>query len=359
MLAVLFAALPLILAVGQLVAPFGTWDSRSTLQIGNEATHNRPWLGKIHFVALYKRALAADEVARHYHRGPSSSPRLPREDLVALYEFNEGSGNVVRDVSGLEPALDLSFSPKGRVRWLEAGNGIEIGEPTIVRSRKPPTKLLHALRATHELSIEVWMTPDNAVQGGPARIVSFSRNTGARNFTLGQEGHEIEFRVRTPVSGTNGMPLALKSGKEIAAGQQAQLVATYEDGVERLYINGKQQAEGLDLPNDGIVGFGTRRTLITRFAYSFFYFFPVSFFLTLFFSTPADRVFKRVLVPIAIATGLAVLSEGFQALLFKRSLDESLLLAGIIIAMLGALSGQIFAVGDRIEGDNIGGFSRS
>jgi hypothetical protein len=40
-------------------------------------------------------------------------------------------------------------------------------------------------------------------------------------------------------------------------------------------------------------------------------------------------------------------------------LDESLLLAGIIIAMLGALSGQIFAVGDRIEGDNIGGFSRS
>jgi hypothetical protein len=52
-----------------------------------------------------------------------------------------------------------------------------------------------------------------------------------------------------------------------------------------------------------------------------------------------------VLFPVAIATGLAVLSESFQALVFNRSIDVSLLIAGMVIAMLGALSGQIFSPG--------------
>ena len=54
------------------------------------------------------------------------------------------------------------------------------------------------------------MTPGNTAQTGPARIVSLSADTGAQNFTLGQEGSDIEFRLRTPVSGRNGIPLAVR-----------------------------------------------------------------------------------------------------------------------------------------------------
>jgi hypothetical protein len=339
---------PLVLPVAQLIAPFGIWDPRFTFQLGNEATYDRPWLGKIHLVALYSRALSGDEVARRFHQGPSLSTRLSSENLVALYAFSEGGGNIIRDMSGLKPALDLSFSPKGRVRWLESGNGIEIVKPSIVRSSNPATKLVEALRATHALSIEVWITPDNTMQRGPARIASFSRDARARNFTLGQQGAEIEFRVRTPVSGMNGTPLALKSGNEIAAGKQAQVVASYENGVEKLYINGRQQVQTLDLPRDGIIGFGTRRTPITRTAYSFCYIFPVSLFLTLYFRKRAVRASGRLLLPVAIAGGLALASESFQALAFHRFIDIWLLIVGTIIALLGALSGQILSAAHRI-----------
>jgi VanZ family protein len=349
LLALLLGTVPIVISVVQLIAPFGIWDSHFTFQLANEATYNRPWLGKIHFVALYSRALPTGEVARHFHRGPSALKMPSTDDVVALYAFNEGSGNIIRDISGFGPALDLSFSPKGRVRWLDSENGIEIVQPSIVRSSRSPRKLYDALQDTHELSIEVWITPDNTVQGGPARILSFSRDTGARNFTLGQQGAEIEFRVRTPVSGMNGTPLALESGNEIAAGKQTHIVATYQNGMEKLYINGKQQAKTLNLPSDGIIGFGTRRTLISRIAYSFLYFFPASLFLSLFISMRANHIPKNLFLSVAIATGLVLLSESFQALMFKRPIDLSLLICGVIIAVFGAMSGQILLGTQRIK----------
>jgi glycopeptide antibiotics resistance protein len=347
-LALLLGAVPLVVSIAQLLAPFGIWDSRFTFQIGNEATYNRPWLGKIHLVALYSRALAADEVARHFHRGPSALNMPSTDDVVALYAFNEGSGNIVRDVSGFEPALDLSFSPKGRVRWLDGGNGIEIVKPSIVRSNNPPTKLYEALRATDALSIEVWMTPDNTVQGGPARIVSFSRNTSERNFTLGQEGHEIEFRLRTPVSGMNGTPLALKTTKDISPSEISHVIATYKHGVERFYLNGQQQSEVLDLTSHGVIGFGTKKTPITQIAYCFFYFFPVGFLFAIFLSRLSKGLVTILLLPAGIATGLLVVTELFQSFAFDRGIDTTLISYGMMIATLGGLSGRSLVTKDRL-----------
>jgi glycopeptide antibiotics resistance protein len=340
--AVLYGAVPLILSVVQFLGPFRTWNSLFSFQVGNEATFNRPWLGKIHFVALYNRALSGDEITQRFHQGCASGlSKNPNEaGLISLYRFNEGEGDVVHDLSGFEAPLDLQITPVDGIRWLDP-NGIEILQPTILRSQGAVTKLTRALRATDELSIEVWLTPDNTMQKGPARIVSFSRNIGRRNFVLGQEGAEIEFRMRTPASGMNGTPL--KSGREIAAGKQAQVVATYENGVEKLYIDGRQQAEKLHLPSDWIIGFGTGRTPITRIAYSFFYAFPVSLFLALSFRKHVDRVPGGLLLPVVVASGLVLASESFQTLAFSRFIDIGLLVAGTIMALLGTVSGQILS----------------
>ena len=360
-LALLLGTVPLIVSVTQLVAPFGTWDPHFTFQIGNEATYNKPWLGSIHLVALYSRALTADEVAAYFRQGASFLTRRSTENLVVLFAFNEGTGNIVRDVSGLEPGLDLSFSPKGRVRWLDSSNGIEIIKPSIVRSSQPPTKLFEALQATHELSIEAWITPENTEQGGPARIVSFSRNTGARNFTLGQEGSEIEFRLRTPVSGRNGIPLALKSTDKISPFEKSHVVATYKNGVEKLYVNGRQQAHVLELTSDGVVGFGTRKIAVAQLAYLFFYFFPVSFFLSVRLSSgsanftnaslqigdgDASEFFRVFFLPVGTATGLLAGTEIFQVYAFERSFDIGLIDYGVLIAASGAVSGAILVLGN-------------
>lgn len=336
--AVLFGAVPLILSMVQFVAPFSLWNPRFDFQIGNEATFDRPWLGRIHLVALYNRALPADEITGNFRRGPAATTRLP-EGLLSLYTFNEGHGEIVYDRSGVEPSMDLRITPQGGVHWLGANNGIEIVRPAIVRSARSPAKLFHGLQATDELSIEVWMTPDDTMQGGPARIISFSGGTVARNFTLGQEGADVEFRLRTPMSGRNGTPLAVGTSNGLGAGKQAYVVATYKDGIGRLYVNGGERPVIVDLAGDGIIGFGTRKTIGAEIAYSFFYFFPIAVFAAVFFSKHVSGS-MQLLPAVAAGAGLLVAAEVFQAVAFERKLDFSLMGYGIIIAAIGALTGR-------------------
>jgi glycopeptide antibiotics resistance protein len=340
-LVVLYGALPLILSIMQLVAPFRIWDSRFSFQIGNEATLDKPWLGEIYLVALYSRALSADEVANNFRRDFASaeSQRRGSEGLIALYTFREKGGDIVHDVSEFKEPLDLMILPQDRVRWLESSDGIEILEPAILASQQPGTKLVGAASSTHELSIEAWLTPNNTVQAGPARIVSLSANPTTRNFTLGQDRVSIVFRVRTPVSITNRSPLSLTSKNAFSTRERSHVVVTYKDGVERSYLNGKQQSELLDL-RDGIVGFGTRKTAIAQLAYTFFFFFPVSFFLALFFSTRSRNLINSLLLPFSIAIGLLILTEFLQAFAFERAIDIPLIGYGLIIAALGGLSGR-------------------
>ena len=57
------------------------WDSRFRLLLGNEGSNDRPWLGTIHLVAIYSRALTAQEVARN-HRAGSTAGQRPSAELV-------------------------------------------------------------------------------------------------------------------------------------------------------------------------------------------------------------------------------------------------------------------------------------
>ncbi|MEX2188969.1 MAG: DUF1592 domain-containing protein [Pirellulales bacterium] len=51
---------------------FGNWDGKHRLLLANEATKDRAWLGTYHLVAVYDRALSADEVRRNFAAGVSS-----------------------------------------------------------------------------------------------------------------------------------------------------------------------------------------------------------------------------------------------------------------------------------------------
>ncbi len=79
----------MLLSLVQLFQPFGVWNSRFTFQIGNEATLDRPWAGEVHVVALYSRALSADEITDNFLEGSTAKTRFP-EGLVSLYTFSEG-----------------------------------------------------------------------------------------------------------------------------------------------------------------------------------------------------------------------------------------------------------------------------
>ena len=67
------------------------------------------------------------------------------------------------------------------------------------------------------MTIEVWCKPADLVQTGPARIVTFSSDTGQRNFTLGQKGVAYEVRFRTTKTSPNGEPAVSTPGGGAAA----------------------------------------------------------------------------------------------------------------------------------------------
>jgi hypothetical protein len=57
-------------AAGVSGGDFSSWDTTLGLALANEFTLNRVWLGDLHRVAIYNRALAATEVAQNYAAGP-------------------------------------------------------------------------------------------------------------------------------------------------------------------------------------------------------------------------------------------------------------------------------------------------
>jgi len=65
-----------IRAAHTLGGEFRTWDEDMRLVLANDPTLGRPWLGEIHLVAIYSRALSPDEVTQNYQAGPEG--KTPR-----------------------------------------------------------------------------------------------------------------------------------------------------------------------------------------------------------------------------------------------------------------------------------------
>ena len=107
----------------------------------------------------------------------------PADDSVARYTFTEGSGAVVHDVSGVEPALDLNILDKAAATW--GADGLTLGAPVLVDSITPATKIFDACAVTDAVTVETWIRPGVAAQGGPARVVTMSTAHNEQNFLLG------------------------------------------------------------------------------------------------------------------------------------------------------------------------------
>jgi glycopeptide antibiotics resistance protein len=91
------------------------WDPALPLIFGNEFSGNRPWLGRLFFVAIYDRPLREKEIRRHAKAGWSSelgssaTPSRSINGLVARYVFSERAGERVADSNGTEQAVDLNI----------------------------------------------------------------------------------------------------------------------------------------------------------------------------------------------------------------------------------------------------------
>lgn len=80
---------------------------------------------------------------------------------------------------------------------------------------------------------------ENEKQKGPARIVSNSKDSGDRNFTLGQDGKKFVIRIRTSKDDDNGSKHETSFG-HVKPGTRQDIAVTYDGRRLICFVDGKQ-----------------------------------------------------------------------------------------------------------------------
>ena len=164
-----------------------------------------------------------------------------RDGLLVLYDFAEPSGAIVRDRAGTREPLDLRIEDPSAV--LREPGALVIRERALIRSVKPPRRIVSMIKKSRAATIEAWLQPRSTTLKGPARIVTFSKDSTNRNFTLGQDGSRYDVRFRTQKTNSNGLP-SLVSTSDGVQKKLTHLVYTRRpSGETQLWIDGQLNAE--------------------------------------------------------------------------------------------------------------------
>jgi hypothetical protein len=68
-------------ATSERVGDFSDWDTANHLNVVNDQTRDRPWLGTLYLISIYDRDLSAAEIAVNYAAGPVAPPPLALPSL--------------------------------------------------------------------------------------------------------------------------------------------------------------------------------------------------------------------------------------------------------------------------------------
>lgn len=167
---------------------------------------------------------------------------IPRADanMITHFAFSEGVGNTTSGTSNV--GADITLNLEG-TEWVAEG-GLRNVDGKAQASLADSQKLFNLLSGGNQFSVEAWVIPENLTQTGPARIVSYSVDTGRRNFTLGQQVEQYDSRVQTINSGPNGSNPAART-EDIVTTELTHIVMTYDNmsGGRKIYVNGQLAAE--------------------------------------------------------------------------------------------------------------------
>ncbi len=225
-----------ILMIPVSVNTFSSWNGGFHFLIGNEATLDRPWSGVIYKLSIFNRTIRKQEVEKFQAINlQQETPAELSNGLLVEYIFTEPE---IKRFGTLKNNLELSSLQNSSLEFKPNG-GILLTKNLLLGTQMPARDLVQALKRTNQLSIAIWFEPENLMQRGPARIVTLSKDTDHRNFTLGQSGSNLNFRVRTPITGFNGSEVYLTTHSIIAMEKPQFVVATFHRGEMKLYYNGK------------------------------------------------------------------------------------------------------------------------
>ncbi|MBN2416148.1 VanZ family protein [bacterium] len=307
------------------------WDDSFRLKIGDEFTDSRPWNGDIRLAAVYTTALDGNDAGILAGAGEDSAASVLRIErgCLSLYRFFTISDTV----SDLGPA-GLDLVSRGTAPPARDTLGMAIAPGFSLESTRPAVAFINGVRDTRELSIEVLIRSRDPDQTGPARIVTLSGGKDKRNVTLGQDRNMLQLRVRTPLTGENGSKTALTAGPVPADGDLIHVVAVFNRGVQRLYLNGYPVGRTITGITDylpPVLGFDSGAA---RFLFLLGLLFPVPFTWVLIFGRPlAGAAVSLLLFASVQLFYIAVCGQAFDLLFTLAALFavDAAVLTGVIL----------------------------
>lgn len=225
----------------------------TSLWTSHRCTHRTASCITVLMLLMTARPGQADETSHRVTQG-----------LQALYSFEQAENGLIPDKSGVGDPLNLRIDKPQNVRF--RSGRMQITTHVTIASDGPATKLINAIRESGELSIEVWLTPSDLKQSGPARIVSLSVDPSQRNFTLAQDKGRLDVRLRTSSTDNNGQPstagpensLATKLTHVVFTRSAGGEVGLYQDGMK--IVSGKVAGDFTNWSNDFRLSVGNEIT---------------------------------------------------------------------------------------------------
>jgi len=164
-------------------------------------------------------------------------------NLIAKWEFREGTGTTTADTSGVQPEIPLTLS--GEYSWL-AGWGIRLVNGKAQGGASSSSKLFDRIGGTGEYSVEAWVAPANVTQEN-AWIVGYAGGPENRNLLLSQNLYNYLAFTRSSVTDDNngGAPaLSTDDDAQLAQATLQHVVATFDpvDG-RKIYVNGEYSGD--------------------------------------------------------------------------------------------------------------------
>lgn len=223
------------------------WDCDYPLLIGNEASGDRPWIGRIRGLAMYATGLAASDV-KQLSGSPLTEEGVElRQSLGALlfYNFDAAEDNISPQLLPTVPTFALEY-PGEPGAWALEDGALSLKSPTVLKLSDSFRSLCEAIVRERAFTAEIEIARPGPPQGGPARILSSSASPLLRNFTLGEEYGVLVLRIRTPWTGENGERLALTSESEVLSANWSHVVFGFQSGSAFMFVDGAPATPPID-----------------------------------------------------------------------------------------------------------------
>ena len=208
------------------------WDPECLLFVGNDASGVHPWMGQVFQLQIWNRALPEETIQRMTGRRSAEDAST---GLLGSYDF--ASSPPYQDKKNFLPAL--VWTPE-QPRFTNARVS-ELDARSWLRTKVPVEDLTKEIEKSGQFTVHIVCAPAAPVLAS-GRIVSLSRSDDDVNFHLREEGENLVFWFRNPLSKTRSV-LAWTVPNAFEPGKMLDIFASYDGSDAFIYLDGNPVPE--------------------------------------------------------------------------------------------------------------------